>query len=81
MSSNRIKRYKDAITVKIPNRRVTVVKGKDAYYIEWRTACQPDNALPTALCEKRLGTDLTAIRLSQEGVDALIYALTEAQNL
>jgi len=81
MSSNKVTLYQDAVSVKIPNRRVTVIKQPDGYYIEWLTACQPDNPLPTAKCAKRLGVDLTAIRISEDGINALIYALKEAREL
>ena len=81
MSSNRVNRYKNAISVKLPNRRVTVIKQPDGTYaMEWRTAL-PENGAPTSIYSCRLGVHQSVVRLSESGVDALIYALKEAREL
>jgi len=81
MSSNRVNRYKNAISVKVPNRRVTVIKQPDGTYaMEWRTAL-PKNTAPTSIHSCRLGVHQSVVRLSVEGVNALIHALKEAREL
>lgn len=69
-------RYKNAMSIRIPNRRITVVKYNDVYEIEYQLVT-PDPE--PKIFHKRIRDRVTVTThyLSKEGAEALCIALIE----
>lgn len=75
-----IREYKNAITYKFDNRRVTVIKLKDGWGFEFKimnkkrekTCCYSENVH---------GCQISTIRLSKEAGEVIMLALAEQMNL